>query len=246
MTSSGLTSGRIGPEVTAFVLAGGRGLRLRSVISDRPKPLVDVGGRPFVTRLLDQLARTEIRRVMLCTGHMAEMVEESLGSHYAGLRLLYSREYDVLGTAGALRLALQGINSATALVLNGDSYCDVDLAAFGEDHEGSGAAASLVLVGVEDAGRYGRVGVDSEGWVDRFEEKVEGSGPGLINAGIYLLRRQVIETIPTRRAVSLEREIFPKLVGHGLRGYETAGRFLDVGTPASLARAEEFFTGVDS
>ena len=237
-----MTSGRDSVS-TACVLAGGRGLRLRAVVADRPKPLADVAGRPFVTRLLDQLVRAKVERAVLCTGYLAAKVEEALGAEHAGLELQYSVEKRPLGTAGALRLALPEILASTVLVLNGDSYCDADLASFRQDHEASGASASLVLVETPDASRYGRVRVDSDGWIEHFEEKVEGSGPGLINAGIYLLQREVIEAIPASTSMSIERQVFPSLIGHGLRGFRSAGRFLDIGTPDSLARAADFFGG---
>lgn len=228
-------------SVTACILAGGRGTRLRSVLSDRPKPLAEVGGRPFVTRLLDQVVAAALGPVVLCTGFMADVVEATLGSDYSGLDLLYSREPEALGTAGALSLALPLVHSATVLALNGDSYCDVDLTALLADHRRSGARATIALVEVDDAGRYGRVRIDPEGWVESFEEKSASGGAGWINAGVYLLRRDVIEGIPTGRQVSIEREIFPALAGAGLRGFVAHGRFLDIGTPASLARAAAFF-----
>lgn len=230
------------PGAVACILAGGRGTRLRAVVSDRPKPLVEVGGRPFVTRLLDQLRAAGIARAVLCTGYMAEQMEETLGHDYRGVELRYSPEREPLGTAGALRLALEHVASSDViLALNGDSYCDVDLVAFGDDFRSSGARAALVLVEVEDAGRYGRVRVDSEGWIERFDEKSSDTGPGWINAGIYLLRRDVIAEVPAGRKVSIEREVFPRLAGQGLRGFASRGGFLDIGTPASLARAAAFF-----
>lgn len=234
------------PLGAACILAGGRGTRLRSVLSDRPKPLAPVGGRPFVTRLLDQVARAGWGPAILCTGYMAERVEESLGHRYAGLDLLYSKETEPLGTAGAVRLALRLIESDRVLVLNGDSFAEVDLTAQLEEHRRSRARATIALVEVEDAGRYGKVQLDGDGWVARFDEKIERAGSGLINAGVYLLSRDVVESIPADRAVSMEREVFPALIGHGLRGYVAHGRFLDIGTPESLARAESFFREMEN
>ncbi len=229
--------------VTVCILAGGRGTRLRSVVSDRPKPLAEVAGRPFVTRLLDQVAEAGFGPVVLCTGYMAPLVEETLGARYRGMDLRYSPEPEALGTAGAIRLALPLIETSRALVLNGDSFCDVDLRAQLAAHERDGAHATLALVEVADAGRYGRVRLGQGTAIERFEEKVEDAGRGLINAGVYLLERGVVEAIPQGRAVSIEREIFPAMLGERLRGFVTDGRFLDIGTPESLAAASDFFSG---
>ena len=226
---------------TACILAGGRGTRLRSVVSDRPKPLADVGGRPFVTRLLDQLVAARAGTAVLCTGFMADRVEAALGSSYRELELRYSPEPEPLGTAGAVRLALPLIKGERVLVLNGDSFCDVDLEAQLSAHRTSGARATLALVEVEDAGRYGRVRLGEAGRIERFEEKSTRAGAGLINAGVYALERSLIAEIPAGRPVSMEREIFPALVGGGLHGFPTGGRFLDIGTPESLAAATTFF-----
>ena len=255
MTPGGGNSGSIGPEVTAYVLAGGLGTRLRAVAPDRPKILAQVRGRPFVTHLLDQLEHAGLRHVILCTGHLADQVERELGSVYGELELRYSRERQPLGTGGALRLALRraavedtsGSDGEpavdTLLVMNGDSYCEVDLGAFGEAHAASGASASLALVEVDDASRYGRVELDGTGRISYFEEKGEMSRPGWINAGVYLLERSVVESVPEGHQVSIEHQVFPSLVDEGLFGFATSGRFIDIGTPESLAAAEAFFLG---
>ncbi len=231
--------------VTVCILAGGRGTRLRAVVSNRPKPLAEVAGRPFVTRLLEQVVRAGFGPIVLCTGYMASMVEEALGSEYRGVDLRYSPEPEALGTAGAVRLALPWIATERVLVLNGDSFCGVDLAAQLAAHVSAGALATLALVEVPDAGRYGRVQLGREGTIERFEEKVPGAGRGLINAGVYLMDRSVIEGVPEGRAVSMEREVFPALAGDSLKGFVTDGRFLDIGTPESLAAAADFFAGSD-
>jgi NDP-sugar pyrophosphorylase family protein len=216
------------------------------VLADRPKPLAPVGGRPFIVRLLEQVARAGWSQAVLCTGHMAEAVEEALGEAQAGLPLVYSREPEPLGTGGALRLALPLLESDPVLVLNGDSWAEVDLAVLADEHRRRGAPATLALVEVADAARFGRVRLGADGAVERFEEKAAAHLPGLINAGIYLLSRRLIEAIPAGRPVSLEREVFPSLVGRGLSGVVFPGRFIDIGTPESLAEAESFFREADA
>ncbi len=234
-TSSGLA------EVTAAVLAGGLGIRLRPVVADRPKVLADVRGRPFLAYILDQLAAVGIRDVVLCTGWLGEQVEEALGSRYGSLHLTYSQESSLLGTAGALQLALPLLKSDRVLVMNGDSFCQVDLQDLWQWHQYRDAQATLVLTETEDTGRYGRVWVDEEGLVLGFDEKGSERGPGLINAGVYLLNREMLLTPTAQRAGSLERDVFPSWVGQGLYGYKSQAPFLDIGTPEAYAKADGFF-----
>jgi D-glycero-alpha-D-manno-heptose 1-phosphate guanylyltransferase len=227
--------------VSVAILAGGLGTRLRSVMDDRPKVLADVGGRPFLTYLLDQLLNYDISLVVLCTGHRGEQVEAEFGDKYEKLKLIYSNELSPLGTAGALRLALPFFESESVLILNGDSFCDTNLEAFWNWHCVRGADATLLLTEVPDTARYGQVEVDTDGRVVGFEEKGGNGGPGWINAGIYLVCRRLLETMPPGRAVSLERETFPTWIGRGLYGYRSASKFIDIGTPESYALANELF-----
>jgi len=234
--------------VTALVLAGGLGTRLRPVVADRPKALVEVNGRPFITLLLDQLAAAGLRHVVLCTGYRGEQVQASLGQRYGPLRLDYSQEPQPLGTAGALRLALPQVPAGPALdgpvlAVNGDSYCQVDLPAFWAWHQARAATASLLLTRVPDTRRYGRVERDGQDAVTGFVEKSAADGPGWISAGVYLLARALLAAIPAGRPVSIEREVFPAWVGRGLYGCPLGGRFLDFGTPEALAELPAFFAG---
>lgn len=226
-------------ETTAAILAGGLGTRLRAVVADCPKVLSPVGGAPFLARLLDQLAAARLDRVVLCTGYLGDQIETRFGPAYRGMRLEYSRESTPLGTGGALREALPRIGSELALVLNGDSYCRVDLDRFRRFHAAHGAGASLVLTRAPDVARFGSVTVEEGGRILGFAEKSAVRGAGWINAGIYLLAREVIETIPVGRAVSLELEMFP--TWSGMYGFRCEGPFLDIGTPESYAAAERFF-----
>jgi len=227
-------------DTTAVILAGGLGTRLRSVVSDRPKVLVEVNGRPFVTYLLDRLADQGVRRVVLCTGHLAERVAAVLGDGYRGMELLYSVETAPMGTGGALRLALPLLNSDPILVLNGDSFCDGNLALFEARHRRSGARGSLLLTTVAEVSRYGSVEIHPDGSVAAFEEKGARRGEGLINAGIYLLARSVIAAIPEAKAVSLEREVFPFLTGQMLFGFPQESRFIDIGIPSDYYAASAY------
>ena len=227
--------------VTAAILAGGLGTRLRSVMADRPKVLADVLGRPFLAYPLDHLQAAGVRRVVLCTGYKGEQVQAAFGDAYGSLFLAYSHETSPLGTGGALRAALPLFDSDPVLVLNGDSFCETDLRVFWNWHCAREAEATLLLTKVSDTTRYGQVVVDAHDHILRFDEKAPGTGPGWINAGIYLIRRTLAQTIPTSRAVSLERETFPAWIGHALCAHRSEGRFLDIGTPETYATADQFF-----
>ena len=227
-------------KVTAVILAGGSGTRLRSVISDRPKVLAEVKGRPFLAYLLDWLAAARVRSAVFCTGYLADHVREALGAKHGPMSLLYSEESTPLGTGGALRLALPMLDSDPVLVVNGDSFCGLDLKDFLNWHDSQRAVATLVSVWMADAGRYGHVNIKGDGCVLGFNEKGCCS-EGWINAGIYLLSRSLLQDIPEGTAVSLEREMFPMWVGRGLYGYRTNQPFLDIGTPESYAEAKRFF-----
>jgi histidinol-phosphate phosphatase family protein len=228
-------------HVTAAVLAGGLGTRLRSVVSDRPKGLAQICGRPFLAFLLDQLGSAGVRTAVLCTGYLGEQVKEAFGGEYHGLRLTYSQEQSPLGTGGALRLAAPMLASDPVLVLNGDSYAEAALSELLDWHHEHRAEATLLLAHAADTRRYGRVNVDSNGTILEFVEKGRLGGPGWVNAGVYLLGHRFLETIQTTGPVSLEREVFPAWIGRGLFGCMGNGQFLDIGTPESYASAEAYF-----
>ena len=229
-------------RLTAAILAGGLGTRLRPVVAARQKAVAEVGGRPFLLHLLDQLADAGLGRVVVCAGYRAEDVHASAGTEYRGLSLFYSEEPAPLGTAGALRFALNLLESDPVLVMNGDSYCDADLQSLWETHRARGANATLVVRQIDDTTQSGRVTFDDRGTITSFIEKGAAVGPGWINAGIYLLGRALIESIPVGQPVSIERETFPAWIGRGLFACPTRGKFMDIGTPDSYAAAQGFFS----
>lgn len=228
-------------QITTIILAGGQGTRLRSVVQNCQKVLAEVGGRPFISNILDQIVSVDCRKVVLSTGYLSQQVREIYGDCYRGINIYYSPEDTPLGTAGALRLALPLIKSNWVLVMNGDSYCDLDLKLFWEWHHEQKNPASIALAYVSDLSRYGQVQIQSNGQIIGFLEKQPGNGCGWINAGIYLLSTKLLETIPIGKTMSLERDCFPIWINHGLFGYQNKGSFLDIGTPESYKQAEDFF-----
>ena len=228
-------------ETPAVVLAGGLGMRLRAVVKDRPKVLAEVRGRPFIAYLLDQLAASGIRNVVLCVGYLGDQVQSAFGKAYGDIRLSYSQETCPLGTAGALRNAFAHMSADSWLVMNGDSFCDVNLVEFWTYHVQTRLSASLLLTWVSDTSRFGRVAVDADGRARAFEEKTGQREAGWINAGLYLIHRRLIESISINTAVSIERDIFPAMIDRGIGTHRCKAPFLDIGTPESYAAAQRFF-----
>jgi NDP-sugar pyrophosphorylase family protein len=225
----------------AMLLVGGKGRRLTSVVNDRPKSMAAVANRPFLEWLLLMLRIQGVRRAILCTGYMSHVIESHFrNGHRIGMEIVYSHESVPLGTGGAVRRALRKVNGKRFLVLNGDSYCRVDIERFLRNHLRAGVPASLWAVSVEDCGRYGSVEISETNAVLGFHEKAKERRSGLINAGVYLFERTVIEAIPSKRPVSLENEVFPRLVGQDLCAVVGEGPFIDIGTPESYAVAASF------
>jgi NDP-sugar pyrophosphorylase family protein len=226
----------------AVVLAGGLGTRLRPAIGAHPKALAPVAGRPFLSHLFSWLRASGLQRVVLCVGFGADEVESTFGDGAElGLQLVYSRESELLGTGGALRLARPLLGGGPMLVLNGDSLLRANLSTLVEGHLRSAAAATLLLARVPDRAPFGAIEIDRRGRILAFEEKGR-AGPGPVNAGVYVINRDVLEQIPEGRPVSLEKEIFPRLVG-SLRGVTVDGPLVDIGTPQSLVAAQAFLAG---
>lgn len=230
-------------DVTVAVLAGGLGTRLRSVVADRPKVLAQIGNRPFLAYLLDQIADAGCRAVVLCTGYLGAQIESAFGQSYRNLQIRYSQEREPLGTGGALNWALPQLDSEYVLTINGDSFCGVDLPVFFDWHCRERATASMALARVTRSERYGLVKLDSAARVIEFSEK-QSAGEAWVNAGIYVLGQEFLRAIPQGVHISLEREIFPRWIGRGLCGYLAPGPFLDIGTPEDFAAAESFFAGL--
>jgi mannose-1-phosphate guanylyltransferase len=234
----------------AVILVGGEGTRLRPLTSTVPKPVVPLVDRPFIAFMLEWLREHGIEDVIMSCGFLATSVRNVLGDGSGlGIRLRFVEEPDPRGTAGALKFA-ESMLDERFLMLNGDVLTDIDLTAQIAQHERSGARATLALVPVEDPTAYGLVHLAEDHSVSDFVEKpssdnIEGGAAGrtspgralhtytnLISAGAYVLEREVLELVPAERNVSIEREVWPLLVGNGLYGYASQSYWLDIGTPA--------------
>jgi len=224
--------------VRAFVICGGQGTRLRPVLADRPKSMALIAGTPFLELLLDRLRSQGVDEVILGTGYMAEKIEKYFRSgNKLAMRIRYSREHEPLGTGGALKLA-EPLISDPVLVLNGDSYVEWQFVPMLELFTAKDADMVVALQAVADVTRYGSVALDQGGRVTQFVEKGAAAGPGLINAGVYLLGKQIVRDLPADTAISLEREVFPRLLDRAVYGLVCTGLFIDIGIPEDFKRAQ--------
>lgn len=230
--------------IEAIILVGGEGRRLRPLTDTRPKPMMPLVDRPFVAHQLDGLRRFGVTEVIFSCGYRPEALEQHFGDGSGiGMRLRYVVDPEPLGTAGAVKNAEPLLSGDRTLVLNGDILTDLDLAELLAHHDASGAAGTLALTPVEDPSRYGLVRLHADRRVEEFLEKPQPSElrpgePFLINAGTYLLEREVLDAIPPAVACSIERDVFPGLAASGrLTGFPSDCYWLDIGTPESYLQA---------
>jgi D-glycero-alpha-D-manno-heptose 1-phosphate guanylyltransferase len=224
----------------AIVLAGGLGTRLRGVVPDLPKPMAPVAGRPFLAWILDELVKARFERVVLAVGYRHEAVEGHFGASYRGMPLAYSVEDRPLGTGGAIRLAADSGVGMPVFVLNGDTFLDLDYTAMLAAHERGGETMSMAVCRVADAGRYGALDIEA-GHVRGFQEKGRG-GPGVINAGAYVLSADVVQRIPRDEPFSFEQQLLmPQVAALRPAAFPAGGLFIDIGVPEDYERAQRLF-----
>jgi NDP-sugar pyrophosphorylase family protein len=236
------------PEIPdVVILSGGFGLRLRGTIGDVPKPMAQIAGRPFLELLLRQLKRHGFSRVVLSVGYKQEVIQEHFGEKAFGLELVYSIETSPLGTGGALREAAHRIGTETSLVMNGDSYTDVDLSRLVREHAGNGADVTVVVI-PESRADAGSVVLDSNGKVKAFAEKRHVPESRYLSAGIYMLSKKLIAGVPQGSKISLEEQLFPQWLADGKRmeGFVYEGQCLDIGTPERYMKAQHDLEKVES
>jgi len=226
----------------AIVLVGGEGTRLRPLTSTTPKPALTLVDRPFLAYMIEWLAGHGVNEVVLACGFLPDVLREALigEEERAGVRIRYVAEPEPLGTAGAIRFAADALGDELGerfLALNGDVLTDLDLAALQRAHAEWGATATIGLHPVEDSSSFGLVESHENGEVLAFLEKTGERKPGEVNAGMYCLERSVLDLIPPRENVSIERDVFPCLVGDGLHSLRLDGYWLDIGTPERYLQA---------
>lgn len=227
----------------AVILAGGLGTRLQEAVPDLPKVMAPVAGRPFLEVVLRSLARKGFGHAVLSVGYRADLIMSHFGSTFLGMHLDYAREASPLGTGGGTRLALAMCRNDHAFVFNGDTYLDVEA----DQLESQWSRhCDPIIVGrrVPDVARYGSLVVSGERVVG-FSEKGM-AGPGLVNAGCYLLGVNHLDKWPLEARFSLEKDYLPDEVARGrVRVFETSGLFIDIGVPDDYRRAQSLLAGVE-
>jgi NDP-sugar pyrophosphorylase family protein len=210
--------------------------------------MAGITGRPFLELLLRQLRRHDFERVILAVGYRMDVIRSHFGAEAFGMQLLYSAESSPLGTGGAVRQAANLVSSESVLVMNGDSYTDVDLCRVLADHRVSEAEASIVVVPADGRKDCGTIRVGPGGRVIRFEEKRGAADACYVNAGIYVVSRQLLSDIPAGIQVSIEHEVFPRWLEkeHDIRAIIRPGRCVDIGTPERYWSAQQLLGNVEA
>lgn len=224
------------------ILAGGLGTRIRSVLGDTPKLLAPLGDGTLLDFLLARLAGQGASRVVTALGHRAEAVLAYLDGRATPVEVLPVVEPAPLGTAGALRFLRPLLRPGPAVVMNGDTLIDLDFNRLPARLAESGADAALACVDVPDAGRFGRVIVSPDGFIERFAEKGPG-GPGAVSAGVYALSPALLDRIAAGTGASLETDYFQTAGPGRLAALTATGRFVDIGTPEGFAEGARLFGG---
>ena len=234
------------PDVV--ILCGGAGSRLKSITGDTPKPMAAVAGRPFLELLFQQLRRFDFRRVILASGYQNAAIREYFGEEDRGLQLIHSCEPSPLGTGGALKYAENQVQSRVVLVVNGDSYTDVDLRDFMAKHGETGADVSMVVVAHDGRRDCGLVSITANGAVEDFSEKGLANRSHYINAGIYAISMTLLRGIAHGVKVSLEEQLLPAWIreGNSVRAYITSGPCIDIGTPERYSVAQTLLAAAES
>lgn len=228
-------------HIDAVILCGGFGKRLRGVVNDRPKPMAEINGTPFLEILINHVASYGLQRFILCTGYKSQFIKQHYQNRNSGRTILVSEEKGQLGTGGAIKNAEPFIQSKPFLVLNGDSFCRINIQDFLDFHTRKKAIVSIALTAVGRAVDSGIVKLDEYQKIISFNEKAQMDEPCLVNAGVYLFDKTVLGQMPTGKEFSLEHDFFPRILGKGIYGYVTDERLLDIGTPERLESARQYF-----
>lgn len=227
--------------IECVILAGGLGTRLRSVVSHVPKPLAPINGVAFLDLLLTQIAGfSAVSKVVLAIGYKASQIVQHYKYHTFPFLLEFSIEDFPLGTGGALKKALNLIESEHVLVLNGDSYLSFSFSELWNFHLQTSADITLSAVFAKSANRYGLLELDIETTqILSFKEKSQESTQGLVNAGVYLMKKTIMDEFIFDGAFSLEKDVFPKCISHKMYAHICTGPFIDIGTPESFLLAQQ-------
>jgi len=230
-------------EVDVVILCGGLGKRLRPAVSDRPKILARIGEKTFLDILLEDLTRNGFENIILCVGYLKNIIKKHFNYGHS-YNITFSEEEKPLGTGGGLKKANALIKSSPFVVMNGDSICNINFNDFYEFHVNKKAILSMALVRAEDAQSFGRVILDNSQRILSFKEKAGGIDEGLINAGIYLMQKEILSYMPDEDSFSLEYDFFPKVIDDRCFGFKIDGELIDIGTPERYEEAKRLMGGM--
>jgi len=224
-------------NIDVVILCGGKGERLQSVLSDKPKALADINGEPFLAILIDSLKKFGFKRFILSVGYKSEDVIEYFQDRED---IVFSQEENVLGTGGGLKKAKELIKSDSFLATNGDSFCNLDFNQLFSFHKEKKALLTIALTKAPEAKDYGTVSVEASGRIKNFQEKIEGNDVRLVSTGIYLMDKEIFNYMPLDEVFSLEYDLFPKTKSSF--GYITEAKLYDIGTPERYIVAKQMFS----
>jgi D-glycero-alpha-D-manno-heptose 1-phosphate guanylyltransferase len=229
--------------VDVIVLCGGKGTRLASVIGNVPKPLAQVGGSPFLDRLLSWLVESgRVNRLLLAAGHLGEQVHKRYETADIGALVEVMIEDEPLGTGGAIRNALPAINTPTFIVVNGDSFTNFLLGDLLDAHYASEVDGTIVTTEITDVSRYGSIEiVPATNRIVRFAEKASAEGPGLVSCGIYAFNSAWALREFTSQKFSIEEFFSANVTSACFSAFVVKSEFIDIGTPESFAQSQNFF-----
>ena len=234
---------KVNKDIDIFILCGGFGKRLKSLTTTVPKPMLKVGGAPFLNAIIRYFASFGFRRFILGVGYKAGAIKKYYRSNpVKGLKILFSSERAPLNTGGALKNAKKLIKSNPFIVLNGDSYCEFNPIGLLDFHKKKKTLISILLRIVYDGKDYGEIKIDKSYRIKSFNEKNHRAGKCLINAGVYVFNKKIFGMMPQAARFSLERDLFPKMLNRGIFGYKKCGFFVDIGTPKRYKQADKYFT----
>ena len=227
----------------AVILAGGFGTRLQSVVRDVPKPMAPINNLPFLNYMFDYLKFFGITHVVLSTGYLSEKISDYYKNEYKGITISYTKEETPLGTGGGIRLAIEKCKTKNVLVLNGDSFFDIDLNNYYNAHIEFNSDCSLALRRIENASRYGTITLGDNNTIKAFKEKDSVEKEGLINAGVYILDRELfLNNTQSGIAFSIEKDFYEKRITElNIFGFEYEGYFIDIGIPEDYKKAQTDF-----
>lgn len=227
----------------AIVLAGGLGTRLKEHVPDLPKPMAPVGGRPFLEHQIDYWIEQGVSSFILSVGYKREVIQSRFGDRYRDAEISYAVEEKPLGTGGGLILSVEKLKTDNPFILlNGDTFFEVDLSEMENLHKGKNSDVTVALHQLKENTRYGSVKLDGDGKITDFNSAPD-AGNSLINGGVYIINPAALSSTKWRSGdnVSLEDDLFPAMIESGIRfyGYLSSGRFIDIGVPEDYKRSEE-------